>query len=153
MLFFVGMSLVQKDISFKGSADKARPLLLLITIVGSYLGTLLTRWLPLHHQRRAWYGKRLWLVLPQVSSSVTWGILFWVLYPLVNLCGKLRLFYHPAVSRLGRRYFYPAVCTWGHKHGRDTGLATSHFGTKSSQHLPWSGDGLVSPLLILSSKT
>ena len=135
MLFFVGMSLVQKDISFKGIlSDKAVLLLPLITIVGSYLGTLLTPLVTPYTIKEGlgmvsgfgWYSLS-GILISDLGYPVLGSVSF-----LVNLLREsFAFFIIPLLGRLGRRYFYPAVCTAGATSMDVTlVLLTSHFGTK-----------------------
>ena len=155
MLFFVGMSLVQKDISFKGIlSDKAVLLLPLITIVGSYLGTLLTPLVTPYTIREGfgmvsgfgWYSLS-GILISDLGYPVLGSVSF-----LVNLLREsFAFFIIPLLGRLGRRYFYPAVCTAGATSMDVTlVLLTSHFGTKVIIASIYHGVvmSLVSPLLI-----
>ncbi len=155
MLFFVGMSLVQKDISFKGIlSDKAVLLLPLITIVGSYLGTLLTPLVTPYTIKEGlgmvsgfgWYSLS-GILISDLGYPVLGSVSF-----LVNLLREsFAFFIIPLLGRLGRRYFYPAVCTAGATSMDVTlVLLTSHFGTKVIIASIYHGVvmSLVSPLLI-----
>ncbi|MDD4574265.1 MAG: lysine exporter LysO family protein [Sphaerochaeta sp.] len=155
MLFFVGMSLVQKDISFKGIlSDKAVLLLPLITIVGSYLGTLLTPLVTPYTIREGlgmvsgfgWYSLS-GILISDLGYPVLGSVSF-----LVNLLREsFAFFIIPLLGRLGRRYFYPAVCTAGATSMDVTlVLLTSHFGSKVIIASIYHGVvmSLVSPLLI-----
>ena len=155
MLFFVGMSLVQKNISFKGIlSDKAVLLLPLITIVGSYLGALLTPLVTPYTIREGlgmvsgfgWYSLS-GILISDLGYPILGSVSF-----LVNLLREsFAFFLIPLLGRLGRRYFYPAVCTAGATSMDVTlVLLTSHFGTKVIIASIYHGVimSLVAPLLI-----
>ena len=135
MLFFVGMSLVQKNISFKGIlSDKAVLLLPLITVVGSYLGALLTPLVTPYTIKEGlgmvsgfgWYSLS-GILISDLGYPVLGSVSF-----LVNLLREsFAFFLIPLLGRLGRRYYYPAVCTAGATSMDVTlVLLTSHFGSK-----------------------
>ncbi|MBI9094400.1 MAG: lysine exporter LysO family protein [Sphaerochaeta sp.] len=155
MLFFVGMSLVQKNISFKGIlSDKAVLLLPLFTIAGSYLGALLTPLVTPYTIREGlgmvsgfgWYSLS-GILISDLGYPVLGSVSF-----LVNLLREsFAFFLIPLLGRLGRRYFYPAVCTAGATSMDVTlVLLTSHFGTKVIIASIYHGVmmSLVAPLLI-----
>lgn len=155
MLFFVGMSLVQKNISFKGIlSDKAVLLLPLFTIAGSYLGALLTPLVTPYTIKEGlgmvsgfgWYSLS-GILISDLGYPILGSVSF-----LVNLLREsFAFFLIPLLGRLGRRYFYPAVCTAGATSMDVTlVLLTSHFGTKVIIASIYHGVmmSLVAPLLI-----
>jgi uncharacterized membrane protein YbjE (DUF340 family) len=155
MLFFVGMSLVQKNISFKGIlSDKTVLLLPLFTIAGSYLGALLTPLVTPYTIREGlgmvsgfgWYSLS-GILISDLGYPVLGSVSF-----LVNLLREsFAFFLIPLFGRLGRRYFYPAVCTAGATSMDVTlVLLTSHFGSKVIIASIYHGVvmSLVAPLLI-----
>ena len=155
MLFFVGMSLVQKNISFKGLlSDKAVLLLPLFTIAGSYLGALLTPLVTPYTIKEGlgmvsgfgWYSLS-GILISDLGYPILGSVSF-----LVNLLREsFAFFLIPLLGRLGRRYFYPAVCTAGATSMDVTlVLLTSHFGTKVIIASIYHGVvmSLVAPLLI-----
>jgi uncharacterized membrane protein YbjE (DUF340 family) len=155
MLFCVGMSLVQKKISFRGIlSDRAMLLLPLFTIAGSYLGALLTPLVtPVTFQEGLGHvsGSACWSRSGILISDLGFPILGSVSF-LVNLLREsFAFFLIPLLGRLGRRYFYPAVCTAGATSMDVTlVLLTSHFGTKVIIASIYHGVvmSLVAPLLI-----
>ncbi len=155
MLFFVGMSLVQKNISFRGIlSDKAVLLLPLFTIVGSYLGALLTPLVTPYTIKEGmgmvsgfgWYSLS-GILISDLGYPILGSVSF-----LVNLLREsFAFFLIPLLGRLGRRYFYPAVCTAGATSMDVTlVLLTSHFGSKIIIASIYHGVvmSLVAPLLI-----
>ncbi len=155
MLFFVGMSLVQKNISFKGIlSDKAVLLLPLFTIAGSYLGALLTPIVTPYTIKEGlgmvsgfgWYSLS-GILISDLGYPILGSVSF-----LVNLLREsFAFFLIPLLGRLGRRYFYPAVCTAGATSMDVTlVLLTSHFGAKVIIASIYHGVvmSLVAPLLI-----
>ncbi|HKL57767.1 MAG TPA: lysine exporter LysO family protein [Sphaerochaeta sp.] len=155
MLFFVGMALVQKDISFKGIlSDKAVLLLPLLTIVGSYLGALLTPVLTPYTIKEGlgmvsgfgWYSLS-GILISDLGYPVLGSVSF-----LINLLREsFSFFLIPLLGRMGRRYFYPAVCTAGATSMDVTlVLLTSHFGSKVIIASIYHGVvmSLVAPLLM-----
>ncbi len=155
MLFFVGMALVQKDISFKGIfADKAVLLLPLFTIAGSYLGALLTPLVTPYTIKEGlgmvsgfgWYSLS-GILISDLGYPVLGSVSF-----LVNLLREsFAFFLIPLLGRLGRRYFFAAVCTAGATSMDVTlVLLTSHFGSKVIIASIYHGMvmSLVTPLLI-----
>lgn len=155
MLFFVGMALVQKDISFKGIfSDKAILLLPLFTIAGSYLGALLTPLVTPYTIKEGlgmvsgfgWYSLS-GILISDLGYPVLGSVSF-----LVNLLREsFAFFLIPLLGRLGRRYFYPAVCAAGATSMDVTlVLLTSNFGSKVIIASIYHGVvmSLVTPLLI-----
>lgn len=155
MLFCVGMSLVQKNISFQGIlSDKAVLLLPLFTIAGSYLGALLTPLVTPYTIKEGmgmvsgfgWYSLS-GILISDLGYPILGSVSF-----LVNLLREsFAFFLIPLLGRLGRRYFYPAVCTAGATSMDVTlVLLTSHFGTKVVIASIYHGVvmSLVAPLLI-----
>lgn len=155
MLFCVGMGLVQKNISFRGIlSDKGLLLLPLFTIVGSYLGTLLTPLVTPFTIREGlgmvsgfgWYSLS-GILISDLGYPILGSVSF-----LVNLLREsFSFFLIPLLGRLGRRYYYPAVCTAGATSMDVTlVLLTSHFGTKVIIGSIYHGVvmSLVAPLLI-----
>ena len=136
LLFFVGMGMVHKQISFKGVlADKSLFLLPFYTIAGTYLGALLAPLLTDYTIREAWgmlsgFG---WYSLSGILIS---DLGFPILGSISFLANLLResfsFFLIPFFGRLGKRYYYPAVCTAGATSMDVTlVLLSSHFGTRT----------------------
>lgn len=155
MLFFVGMALVQKDISFRGIfSDKAMLLLPVFTIVGSYLGALLTPLFTPYTIKEGlgmvsgfgWYSLS-GILISDLGYPVLGSVSF-----LINLLREsFSFFIIPLLGRLGRRYFYPAVCTAGATSMDVTlVLLTSHFGSRVVIASIYHGVvmSLVAPLLM-----
>ena len=155
LLFFVGMGMVHKQISFKGVlADKSLFLLPFYTIAGTYLGALLAPLLTDYTIREAWgmlsgFG---WYSLSGILIS---DLGFPILGSISFLANLLResfsFFLIPFFGRLGKRYYYPAVCT-----ARATSmdvtlvLLSSHFGTRTMLGSIYHGVimSLAAPILI-----
>lgn len=155
MLFFVGMSLVQRNISFKGIvSDWTIILLPVLTIIGSYLGALLTPLLTPYTIKEGlgmvsgfgWYSLS-GILISDLGYPVLGSVSF-----LINLMREsFSFFIIPLLGRMGRRYFYPAVCTAGATSMDVTlVLLTSHFGSKVIIASIYHGVvmSLVAPLLI-----
>ena len=155
MLFCVGMGLVQKQISFKGVFSDASILLLpLYTILGSYLGALLTPLLTPYTISEGmgmvsgfgWYSLS-GILISDLGFPLLGSISF-----LANLLREsFSFFLVPLFGRLGSRYYAPAVCTSGATSMDVTlVLLSSHFGTKTIISSIYHGVvmSLVAPLLI-----
>lgn len=155
LLFFVGMGMVHKQISFKGVlADKSLFLLPFYTIAGTYLGALLAPLLTDYTIREAWgmlsgFG---WYSLSGILIS---DLGFPILGSISFLANLLResfsFFLIPLFGRLGKRYYYPAVCTAGATSMDVTlVLLSSHFGTRTMLGSIYHGVimSLAAPILI-----
>ena len=155
LLFFVGMGMVHKRISFKGVlADKSLFLLPFYTIAGTYLGALLAPLLTDYTIREAWgmlsgFG---WYSLSGILIS---DLGFPILGSISFLANLLResfsFFLIPLFGRLGKRYYYPAVCTAGATSMDVTlVLLSSHFGTRTMLGSIYHGVimSLAAPILI-----
>ncbi len=155
LLFFVGMGMVHKQISFKGVlADKSLFLLPFYTIAGTYLGALLAPLLTDYTIREAWgmlsgFG---WYSLSGILIS---DLGFPILGSISFLANLLResfsFFLIPFFGRLGKRYYYPAVCTAGATSMDVTlVLLSSHFGTRTMLGSIYHGVimSLAAPILI-----
>lgn len=155
LLFFVGMGMVHKQISFKGVlADKSLFLLPFYTIAGTYLGALLAPLLTDYTIREVWgmlsgFG---WYSLSGILIS---DLGFPILGSISFLANLLResfsFFLIPLFGRLGKRYYYPAVCTAGATSMDVTlVLLSSHFGTRTMLGSIYHGVimSLAAPILI-----
>lgn len=155
LLFFVGMGMVHKRISFRGVfADKSLLLLPLYTIAGTYLGALLAPLLTPYTIKEAWgmlsgFG---WYSLSGILIS---DLGFPILGSISFLANLLResfsFFLIPFFGRLGKRYYYPAVCTAGATSMDVTlVLLSSHFGTRTMLGSIYHGViiSLAAPILI-----
>lgn len=155
LLFFVGMGMVHKQISFKGVlADKSLFLLPFYTIAGTYLGALLAPLLTDYTIKEAWgmlsgFG---WYSLSGILIS---DLGFPILGSISFLANLLResfsFFLIPLFGRLGKRYYYPAVCTAGATSMDVTlVLLSSHFGTRTMLGSIYHGVimSLAAPILI-----
>lgn len=155
LLFFVGMGMVHKQISFKGVlADKSLFLLPFYTIAGTYLGALLAPLLTDYTIREAWgmlsgFG---WYSLSGILISDLGFPIFGSISFLANLLREsFSFFLIPLFGRLGKRYYYPAVCTAGATSMDVTlVLLSSHFGTRTMLGSIYHGVimSLAAPILI-----
>jgi len=155
LLFFVGMGMVHKQISFKGVfSDKSLLLLPFYTIAGTYLGALLAPLLTPFTIKESWgmlsgFG---WYSLSGILIS---DLGFPILGSISFLANLLResfsFFLIPLFGRLGKRYYYPAVCTAGATSMDVTlVLLSSHFGTRTMLGSIYHGVimSLAAPILI-----
>ncbi|MDD3903062.1 MAG: lysine exporter LysO family protein [Sphaerochaeta sp.] len=155
MLFCVGMGLVQKQISFKGVfTDTGILLLPLYTILGSYLGVLLTPLLTPYTIKEGmgmvsgfgWYSLS-GIMISDLGFPILGSISF-----LTNLLREsFSFFLVPFFGRLGNRFYAPAVCTSGATSMDVTlVLLSSHFGTRTIISSIYHGVvmSLIAPLLI-----
>ena len=155
LLFFVGMGMVHKRISFKGVfGDKSLFLLPLYTIAGTYLGALFAPLLTGYTVKEAWgmlsgFG---WYSLSGILIS---DLGFPILGSISFLANLLResfsFFLIPFFGRLGKRYYHPAVCTAGATSMDVTlVLLSSHFGTRTMLGSIYHGVvmSLAAPILI-----
>ncbi len=155
LLFFVGMGMVHKQISFKGVfSDRSLFLLPFYTIAGTYLGALLAPVLTDYTIKEAWgmlsgFG---WYSLSGILIS---DLGFPILGSISFLANLLResfsFFLIPFFGRLGKRYYYPAVCTAGATSMDVTlVLLSSHFGTRTMLGSIYHGVvmSLAAPILI-----
>lgn len=155
LLFFVGMGMVHKQISFKGVlADKSLFLLPFYTIAGTYLGALLAPLLTDYTIREAWgmlsgFG---WYSLSGILiSDMGFPILGSISFLANLLRESFSFFLIPFFGRLGKRYYYPAVCTAGATSMDVTlVLLSSHFGTRTMLGSIYHGVimSLAAPILI-----
>ncbi len=155
LLFFVGMGMVHKKISFKGVfADRSLFLLPLYTIAGTYLGALLAPLLTPYTLSEAmgmlsgfgWYSLS-GILISDLGFPVLGSISF-----LSNLLREsFSFFLIPLFGRLGKRFYYPAVCNAGATSMDVTlVLLSSHFGTRTMVGSIYHGVimSLAAPLLI-----
>lgn len=155
LLFFVGMGMVHKQISFKGVfGDKSLFLLPFYTIAGTYLGALFAPLLTGYTVKEAWgmlsgFG---WYSLSGILIS---DLGFPILGSISFLANLLResfsFFLIPFFGRLGKRYYHPAVCTAGATSMDVTlVLLSSHFGTRTMLGSIYHGVvmSLAAPILI-----
>lgn len=155
LLFFVGMGMVHKRISFKGVfGDKSLFLLPFYTIAGTYLGALFAPLLTGYTVKEAWgmlsgFG---WYSLSGILIS---DLGFPILGSISFLANLLResfsFFLIPFFGRLGKRYYHPAVCTAGATSMDVTlVLLSSHFGTRTMLGSIYHGVvmSLAAPILI-----
>lgn len=155
LLFFVGMGMVHKRISFKGVfGDKSLFLLPFYTIAGTYFGALFAPLLTGYTVKEAWgmlsgFG---WYSLSGILIS---DLGFPILGSISFLANLLResfsFFLIPFFGRLGKRYYHPAVCTAGATSMDVTlVLLSSHFGTRTMLGSIYHGVvmSLAAPILI-----
>jgi len=155
LLFFVGMGMVHKQISFKGVfGDKSLFLLPFYTIAGTYFGALFAPLLTGYTVKEAWgmlsgFG---WYSLSGILIS---DLGFPILGSISFLANLLResfsFFLIPFFGRLGKRYYHPAVCTAGATSMDVTlVLLSSHFGTRTMLGSIYHGVvmSLAAPILI-----
>lgn len=155
LLFFVGMGMVHKQISFKGVfSDKSLFLLPFYTIAGTYLGALLAPLLTPFTLKEAcgmlsgfgWYSLS-GILISDLGFPIPGSISF-----LANLLREsFSFFLIPLFGRLGMRYYYPAVCTAGATSMDVTlVLLSSHFGTRTMLGSIYHGVimSLAAPILI-----
>lgn len=155
LLFFIGMGMVHKDISFKGMlSDKSVLLLPLYGVLGTYLGALFAPLLtpfsfPQAMGMLSGFG---WYSLSGILISSLGFPLLGSISFLTNLLREsVSFFLIPLFGRLGKRYYYPAVCTAGATSMDVTlVLLTTHFGTRTILASVYHGVimSLVAPLLI-----
>ncbi|MFA6696534.1 MAG: lysine exporter LysO family protein, partial [Sphaerochaeta sp.] len=155
LLFFVGMGMVHRKISFKGVfADRSLFFLPLYTILGTYVGALGVFVFTPYTLAEVvgmlsgfgWYSLS-GILITDLGYPVLGSISF-----LSNLLREsFSFFLIPLFGRLGRRYYYPAVCTAGATSMDVTlVLLSSHFGTRTMVGSIYHGVimSLVAPLLI-----
>ncbi len=158
LLFFVGMGMVHRKISFKGGvfADRSLFFLPLYTILGTYVGGALGVFVFTPYTLAevvgmlsgfGWYSLSGILITDLGGYPVLGSISF-----LSNLLREsFSFFLIPLFGRLGKRYYYPAVCTAGATSMDVTlVLLSSHFGTRTMVGSIYHGVimSLVAPLLI-----
>lgn len=155
MLACVGMGLVYQNISLKGMvADKKLLLLPLFTIAGSYLGSLLVPVVTTFTIKESmgivsgfgWYSLS-GILITDLGYPVLGSVSF-----VSNLLREsFSFFLIPFFGRLGKQYYYPAVCTAGATSMDVTlPLLSSRFGSVTIVGNIYHGVvmSLVSPLLI-----
>lgn len=155
LLFSVGMGMVHRKISFKGVfADRSLFFLPLYTILGTYVGSLGVFVFTPYTLAEVvgmlsgfgWYSLS-GILITDLGYPVLGSISF-----LSNLLREsFSFFLIPLFGRLGRRYYYPAVCTAGATSMDVTlVLLSSHFGTRTMVGSIYHGVimSLVAPLLI-----
>ncbi len=155
LLFFVGMGMVHRNISFTGVfADRSLFLLPLYTIVGTYVGALAVVVFTPYTLKEVmgmlsgfgWYSLS-GILISDLGYPVLGSISF-----LSNLLREsFSFFLIPLFGRLGRRYYYPAVCTSGATSMDVTlVLLSSHFGTRTMVGSIYHGVvmSLAAPLMI-----
>lgn len=155
LLFFVGMGMIHKKISFRGVLqDKSLFLLPFYTIAGTYLGALVAPLVTPYSMQQTmgmlsgfgWYS---------LSGVLISDLGFPLLGSISFLSNLLResfsFFLIPLFGRLGKRYYYPAVCTAGATSMDVTlVLLSTHFGTRTMLGSIYHGVimSLAAPLLI-----
>lgn len=155
LLFFVGMGMVHRKISFKGVFSDIRIILLPIyTIVGTYLGALVASVILPYTASQTlgmlsgfgWYSLS-GIMISDLGFPILGSISF-----LANLLREsLSFFLIPFFGRLGSRFYYPAACTAGATSMDVTlVLLSSHFGTRTMLGSIYHGVimSLAAPLLI-----
>ncbi|AEV29724.1 putative membrane protein [Sphaerochaeta pleomorpha str. Grapes] len=155
MLACVGMGLVYQNISLKGMvSDKKLLLLPLFTIAGSYLGSLLVPLVTTFTIKESmgivsgfgWYSLS-GIMITDLGYPVLGSVSF-----VSNLLREsFAFFLIPFFGRLGKQYYYPAVCTAGATSMDVTlPLLSSRFGSVTVVGSIYHGVvmSLVSPLLI-----
>lgn len=155
LLFFVGMGMMHKQINFKGVfSDRSLLLLPVYTIVGSYLGALAAPLFTPYSLKEilgmlsgfGWYSLS-GILISDLGFPVLGSISF-----LSNLLREsFSFFLIPLFGRLGRRFYYPAVCSAGATSMDVTlVLLSSHFGVRTMVGSIYHGVimSLAAPLLI-----
>ncbi|MGH0054492.1 MAG: lysine exporter LysO family protein [Sphaerochaetaceae bacterium] len=155
LLFFVGMGMVHRNISFKGVfSDKGLFLLPLYTILGTYVGGAAVAMVTPYRLSEVlgmlsgfgWYSLS-GILISDLGYPVLGSISF-----LSNLLREsFSFFLIPLFGRLGKRYYAPAVCTAGATSMDVTlVLLSTHFGTRTMVGSIYHGVimSLVAPLLI-----
>lgn len=155
MLFFVGMGMVQRKISFKGLfANKTLVFLPLFTIAGTYLGALAVPLFTPYTIKEAmgmlsgfgWYSLSGILI-----SDLGYPLLGSVSFLSNLLRESFSFFLIPLFGRLGRRYYPAAVCSGGATTMDVTlVLLSGHFGMETMVASIYHGVvmSMVVPLLI-----
>lgn len=155
LLFFVGMGMVHRQISFKGVfSDHSLLLLPLYTIFGTFFGALFAPLVTPYTLKEimgmlsgfGWYSLS-GILISDLGFPVLGSISF-----LSNLLREsFSFFLIPLFGRLGRRFYYPAVCCSGATSMDVTlVLLSSHFGTRTMVGSIYHGVvmSLAAPLLI-----
>jgi len=155
LLFFVGMGMVQRKVSFKGIfANKTLVLLPLYTIVGTYLGALAVPLFTPYSIKEAmgmlsgfgWYSLS-GILIGDLGYPVLGSVSF-----LSNLLREsFSFFLIPLFGRLGRRYYPAAVCSGGATTMDVTlVLLSGHFGMQTMVASIYHGVvmSMAAPLLI-----
>ncbi len=155
LLFFIGMGMIHKDISFKGMlSDKSVLLLPLYCVLGTYLGALfapLVTPFSLGEAMGMMSGFGWYSLSGVLISSLGFPLLGSISFLTNLLRESVSFFLIPLFGRLGKRYYYPAVCTAGATSMDVTlVLLTSHFGTRTILASVYHGViiSLLGPLLI-----
>ncbi|WP_320129086.1 lysine exporter LysO family protein [uncultured Sphaerochaeta sp.] len=155
MLAFVGMGLVFQNTNFKGMFSHKELLLLpVFTIVGTYLGALFVPLLTSFTIKESlgivsgfgWYSLS-GVLITDLGFPVLGSVSF-----ISNLLREsLSFFLIPFFGRLGKQFYYPAVCTAGATSMDVTlPLLSTHFGSSTVVSNIYHGVimSLVAPLLI-----
>ncbi|MCK9548067.1 MAG: lysine exporter LysO family protein [Sphaerochaeta sp.] len=155
LLFFVGMGMIQRRISFKGIfANRALVFLPLYTIAGTYLGALVVPLFTAYTVREAmgmlsgfgWYSLS-GILISDLGHPVLGSVSF-----LSNLLREsFSFFLIPLFGRLGRRYYPAAVCSGGATTMDVTlVLLSGHFGMQTMVASIYHGVvmSMAAPLLI-----
>jgi uncharacterized membrane protein YbjE (DUF340 family) len=155
LLFFVGMGMVHRQISFRGVlSDRSLFLLPLYTILGTYLGALFAP-LFIPYTLKEVMGMLSGFGWYSLSGILISDLGFPVLGSISFLSNLLResfsFFLIPLFGRMGKRFYPPAVCSSGATSMDVTlVLLSSHFGSRTMVGSIYHGVimSLVAPLLI-----
>ncbi len=155
LLFFVGMGMVHRKISFKGVlSDKSLIFLPIYTILGTYLGAIGAAFFTPFSLKEVmgmlsgfgWYSLS-GIMISDLGFPLLGSISF-----LSNLLREsFSFFLIPLFGRLGKKYYNPAVCTAGATSMDVTlVLLSSHFGVRTMLGSIYHGViiSLAAPLLI-----